>query len=193
MRKTLFLLLMLTVITGTLQSQSPDKIESNRVLLPNGWKLTPAGRIIPLGDLPLNIAVSPSGKLAAVTNNGQSDQTIQLIDIKNGITLDTIIIGKSWLGLAFSDDGKKLYASGGNDNMIIVYSIIKNKLVAGDTIVLGKPWPELISVAGLTVDNRRNRLYLVTKENNSLYVIDIKTKKILLKETLGGEGYTCIL
>lgn len=32
----------------------------NPVLLPNGWTLTPAGRSLPLGDLPLNIAVSLS-------------------------------------------------------------------------------------------------------------------------------------
>jgi len=59
--------------------------------------------------------------------------------------------------------------------------------------VIGKPWPELISVAGLAVDNSKNRLYVVTKENNSLYVIDLSTKKTILKESLGGEGYTCIL
>ena len=32
------------------------------VSLPNGWKLTPAGKQLPLGDLPLNMAVSPHGK-----------------------------------------------------------------------------------------------------------------------------------
>jgi hypothetical protein len=37
------------------------------VLLPNGWSLTPAGHSLTLGDLPLNIAVSPSGRYLAVT------------------------------------------------------------------------------------------------------------------------------
>jgi hemoglobin/transferrin/lactoferrin receptor protein len=35
-----------------------------------------AGRSLPLGDLPLNIQLSPSGKLLAVTNNGQSKQSV---------------------------------------------------------------------------------------------------------------------
>ena len=43
-----------------------------QVVLPNGWKLSPAGKSLPLGDLPLNIAVSNSKKMLAVTNNGQS-------------------------------------------------------------------------------------------------------------------------
>jgi YVTN family beta-propeller protein len=36
-------------------------------------------------------------------------------------------------------------------------------------------------------------LYAVTKENNSFYVIDIQSKKVVSQHQLGGEGYTCIL
>src|SRR5450759_3018585 len=111
------------VSSAILTAQTVKEIESHRVSLPNGWKLTPVGKLLPLGDLPLNIAVSPSKKLAAITNNGESDQTIQLVDIDHEVILDSFIIGKSWLGLTFSDDGKYLYASGGNDNIIIRYAI----------------------------------------------------------------------
>ena len=52
------------------------------ITLPNGWKLSPAGKSFGLGDLPLNMALSKSGKYLAVTNNGQSTQSIQLIDVK---------------------------------------------------------------------------------------------------------------
>jgi DNA-binding beta-propeller fold protein YncE len=175
------------------QAQSIEQIESKRVTLPNGWSLTPVGKQLPLGDLPLNIALSPDKKLAAVTNNGQSDQTIQLIDVEKEVILDSIIIAKAWLGLTFSNDGKFIYASGGNDNRIIIYSVIKNKLAGFDTITIGKPWPERISVAGLAVDDSKKLLYTVTKENNSLYVIDLQKKKVLSKHSLDGEGYTCIL
>ena len=57
-------------------------VAQKEVTLPNGWSLSPAGRSLPLGDLPLNMAVSKSKKIMAVTNNGQSKQTLQLIDIK---------------------------------------------------------------------------------------------------------------
>jgi YVTN family beta-propeller protein len=183
----------LICFTMNLSAQTLSEIESHRVLLPNGWKLTPAGKILPLGDLPLNIALSPSKKLAAVTNNGLSDQTIQLVDIEREVILDSITIGKSWLGLTFSGDGKYLYASGGNDNIIIRYSVRNNHLSVYDTIRIGKPWPEKISIAGLALDDARNRLYAVTKENNSLYVVDIQTKKVVSQHPLDGEAYTCLL
>ncbi|HKK42539.1 MAG TPA: YncE family protein, partial [Bacteroidales bacterium] len=187
------LLILISVLTLSAGAQDLQEIESQRVFLPNGWKLTAVGKQLPLGDLPLNIAVSPSGKLAAVTNNGESIQTIQLIDIKGETVLDSIVTGKSWLGLTFSDNSKMLYASGGNDNIIIRYSVIRNRLVPLDTIVIGKPWPVKISIAGIALDDKGNRLYAVTRENNSLYVIDTQTKKVLSKHELGGEGYTCLL
>jgi YVTN family beta-propeller protein len=161
--------------------------------LPNGWKLSPAGRSLPLGDLPLNIAVSPSKKLIAVTNNGQSTQSIQLIDVKKEKILDNIIIKKSWLGLQFSADEKYLYAGGGNDNWILKYAIINNKLILSDSIKLGKKWPNKISPAGITIDDAKHLLYVVTKDNNSLYIIDLNTKKIIDQIGLDGEAYTCVL
>jgi YVTN family beta-propeller protein len=190
------ILISLIILIGlviNVQAQTLNEIESTRVTLPNGWKLSPVGKLLPLGDLPLNIVISPSKKIAAITNNGQSDQTIQLVDLEKEIILDSIVIGKSWLGLAFTDGGKYLYASGGNDNIIIRYSTLNNKLANYDTIRIGKPWPVKISIAGIALDDPNNRLYAVTKEDNSLYVIDTKTKKVLSQHPLGGEGYTCLL
>jgi YVTN family beta-propeller protein len=174
-------------------SQTLQQLESKRVKLPNGWSLTPAGKSLPLGDLPLNIAVSASKKYMAVTNNGQSVQSLQLIDVKNEKTLDTISIHESWYGLQFSADEKFLYASGGNDNWILKYAIQKNKLTLKDSIKLGKKWPYKISPAGIQIDNAKNLLYTVTKENDSLYVVNLKTKEILYSQKLGGEGYACLL
>ncbi|MFA4923984.1 MAG: hypothetical protein WC557_07315, partial [Ignavibacteriaceae bacterium] len=156
-------------------SLTKGQSEIKRINLPNGWAVTPAGKSLPLGDLPLQMAVSSSGKYIAVTNNGQSDQSIQLIDGKRFTILDEKEIAKAWFGLVFSEDEKSLYASGGNDNWILRYAIKKNKLQIQDTLKLGEKWPEKISPAGLALDDRKNILYVVTKENNSLYLLDTKT------------------
>ena len=193
MRNNIVFCIVLAFVSLTIKSQTADEIAKNRVTLPNGWSLTPVGKLVPLGDLPLNIAISPNKKLAAITNNGYGTQLIQLIDIKTGRIIDSSIIRKSWLGLTFSADGKWLYASGGNDNIIIKYAVKKTRLQNADTIVFGKPWPEKISITGLTVDKEGKRLYAVTKENNSLYVVDLQTKKILSTHQMDGEGYTCML
>ena len=116
MNKATLLLLIIASSITTFAQQVPGK-ENDRVRLSNGWYLSPAGRSLPVGDLPLNLALSKSKKWLAVTNNGQSVQSIQLIDTKSEKILHTVVVPKLWYGLKFTADEKFLYASGGNDNI----------------------------------------------------------------------------
>ncbi|MBS0028529.1 beta-propeller fold lactonase family protein [Chitinophaga sp. 22321] len=191
MKKLILGLVVLAVLR--VNAQQADTI-GKRLLLPNGWSLTPVGHSLPLGDLPLNMVLSPSGKYLAVTNNGQSRQTIQLIDARKEQLLDEVTIPKSWLGLAFSKDEKKLYASGANDNVIWQYAVTGNKLQVTDSIRLGLAWPkEKICPTGMILDDSRNRLYVVTKEDNSLYIIDLQQNKVTGHIPLTAEAYTVVL
>ncbi len=190
--KHIFLLFFL-VSAIQAQSQTLEQLNNQRITLPNGWSITPVGKTLALGDLPLNIAVSKTGKYLAVTNNGQSTQTIQLFDTKKEIQLDSIVITKSWYGLKFSADEKKLFASGGNDNWILQYNIIHNKLKIADTFRLDTAKRKLVSPSGIEVDDAKQIMYVVTKENNSLYIIDLKTKAIIETIKLEAEAYSCLL
>ncbi len=171
-----------------------EELAEKRITLPNGWSLSSAGRSLPLGDLPLNLVISPSKKWLAVTNNGQSTQTITLIDAANEQVLDEVVIPKSWVGLRFSPDEKFLYASGGNDNLVAIYRIENTKLIRDGEIIFGAPWPdEKISVAGIEIDPRKNLLYAVTKEDSALYTCDLTQRKVIGKTKLSAEPYTCLL
>ena len=186
MKKQLLVLGMVGLLVVNVWSQKT-------ATLPNGWQLSPAGKSFPLGDLPLNIAVSSSKKLLAVTNNGQSTQSLQLVDVASEKVTDDIVIAKSWVGLQFSKDERYLYAAGGNDNRVLKYAIVNNKLNLADSFILGDKWPNKISPSGIAIDDAKQLLYVVTKDNNSLYVFDIRTKKIKGIYPLKGEAYTCIL
>jgi YVTN family beta-propeller protein len=191
MKQIFFLFLVFTSFLTT--AQNLEQLNKQRITLPNGWSLTPVGKSLPLGDLPLNIAVSKTGKYMAVTNNGQSTQNIQLLDTKKEIELDNIKIAKAWYGLKFSADEKRLYASGGNDNFILQYNIVNNKLIVADTFKIGTKKKELLSPTGIEVDDVQQLLYVVTKENNTLYVLSLQTKEILSQIKLDGEAYACLL
>lgn len=179
---------------ATANQELMEMLQKQRVMLPNGWSLSPAGKHIPLGDLPMNLVVSPSKKLLAVTNNGQSKQSIMLIDIAQEKVVSEIEIPKSWYGLKFSTDEQKIYASGGNDNLIRIYTIANQQLTLSDSIVLGKPWKEeKISPTGIELDEKKQLLYTVTKEDSSLYICNLASKKVLQKFKLPAEAYTCAL
>ena len=169
-----------------------ELLDSRRLLLPNGWSLSVPGESIPLGDFPLNLVASKDGRLMAVTNNGQSEQSLMLIDPGKVKVIQTTVIPKSWYGLAFNNDHSRLFASGGNDNMIRIYSTAGNELVETDAVPLGKAWPIRISPAGMTLDNVNENLFVVTKEDSALYRCNLLSKEIR-RLFLGHEAYTCLL
>ena len=144
MKKSIQILLLLAItifFKNSISAQTLAELEKKRVGLPNGWSLTPVGKNIQVGDLPLNLVVSNNKKWLAITNNGQSTQTIDLIDIKSGRRVDSIIIAKSWYGLAFSKNDRFIYASGGHDNRVNKYAVVNNKLRLVDSYILGDKWP----------------------------------------------------
>lgn len=165
-------------------------LNSGRILLPNGWSLSVPGKSIPLGDFPLNLVSSNDGKLLAVTNNGQSEQSIMLIDPYTFEISKKTVIPKSWFGLAFNNDHSRLFASGGNDNMIRIYDTSDDGLMEVDSVILGVPWPKKISPTGLILDQQNVNLYVVTKEDSALYKVNLVNKKIE-RLFLGHEAYTC--
>jgi len=184
--------LLIFLFLGNLFAISAQKM-APIVSLPNGWKLSSAGKSFGLGDLPLNIAVSHSKKFVAVTNNGVSAHSIMLIDVKSERVIDSVIIPKAWYGLVFSPDDQYLYAAGGHDNKIVRYEISQNKLNKKDEIVLGAVWPNRVAPSGITFDSKRQKIYVVTRDNRTLYVIDAKTQKIEKQFGLDGEAYMSVL
>jgi len=193
--KKYFLAVVSLLFLGSIYAQLPGKIkDSKQILLPNGWKLSPAGHSLQLGDLPLNMQVSASGRFTAITNNGQSTQSVQLIDTKTEQLLDEQLVKKSWYGLAFTRDEKHLYVSGGNDNIILDFSISGNKLAKSDTIKIGAAWPKAkISPAGIAVNHDNTKLFTVTKEDSSLYIINPTERKIIKRIQLPAIAYSCAL
>jgi YVTN family beta-propeller protein len=185
--RLIFFLLLGSIFAVSAQKMAP------MISLPNGWKLSPAGKSFPLGDLPLNIAISNSKKFLAVTNNGVSAHSIMLIDVKTERVIDTIRIPKAWYGLAFSPDDRYLYAAGGHDNKIVRYEISQQKLIKKDEIMLGASWPNRVAPSGISFDTKREKLYVVTRDNRTLYIIDSKTQKIEKQFGLDGEAYMSVI
>src|SRR5579859_886187 len=83
--------------------------------LPNGWRITPAGKVIAtVEDMVLNTVISPDGKTIVATHSGYLPHGIDVIDVKTRKLVQQIPLKTTWLGLAWSSDGHTLYVSGGN-------------------------------------------------------------------------------
>ncbi|RMD93974.1 MAG: hypothetical protein D6814_15005, partial [Calditrichaeota bacterium] len=162
--------------------------------LPNRWILTPVGKQIPVGDLPLNLALSSNGRWLAVTNNGYSRQFISIIDVQKDSVAQELPVAKSFYGLAFALGDSTLFASGGGDNQILVWHLDQNRWQAGDSIALGgKSAPEEIFPAGLAVSADGKTLYVAENLANALSVVSLPGSKVEARIPLGAYPYDVTL
>lgn len=90
----------------------------NEVVLPNGWRLTPAGRHVLLTDLPLNIAVSPDGRYAFVATSGYNAHELTAVDLTKGSKAAVEKVAESWFGLAVDPKAAQFWWSGGGEGTV---------------------------------------------------------------------------
>ena len=93
--------------------------------LPANWRVQPAGTQVALDSLPLSAAVSPDGKFLLALNAG-ARPSVSVVD--TGALKETarVPIADAGLGLAFSPDGRRVYAGGGSRNAVLEFTFIAN-------------------------------------------------------------------
>ncbi len=98
--------------------------------LPNGWKLKPAGSHLDVGDLPSNIQIHPTGQFAAVLHCGLKEHEVHILDLnaKKRKIVCRVTVDQSFQGLAWSPDGKQVYASGGEFDIVHIWDFDKGLL-----------------------------------------------------------------
>ena len=99
---------------GCLFAQDTPKPIPGGYALPNGWRITPAGKSLPTEDMVLNVTGSPDGKGMVALHSGFNPHGIVVVDQKTDEPTQRIALKSAWLGMAWSPDGKKLFVSGGN-------------------------------------------------------------------------------
>ncbi len=159
-------------------------------LLPTGRSLDPAGVAWPVGSMPLAMTLSPSGREIVVLLNGWREQGVQVVDRATGRILQTLTQDAAFLGLAFSPDGRTLYTSGGNQDVVYRYAWNDGRATLTDSIIIepkapkknGKRYP-----AGLAVSPDGARLYVAENLTDSLAVVDLAAAKVV--QRFGVERY----
>jgi DNA-binding beta-propeller fold protein YncE len=89
--------------------------------LPVNWRIHPAGTQVALDSFPLAMAVSPDGKYLLALNAG-SRASISVVDIAAMKESARVAISDAGLGLAFSPDGRRVYAGGGSRNAVLEFT-----------------------------------------------------------------------
>ncbi|MCK5134678.1 MAG: bifunctional YncE family protein/alkaline phosphatase family protein [Bacteroidales bacterium] len=148
--------------------QQPD----GSILVPTNQLLRPAGFQILFPGRPVDLAQSPDGKWLAVLNKNSLD----LIRVLDRTIMQTLPLkgGGSFNGIAFSADGKQIYASQSRDKIFIAQKDEHNILNWIEPIqflqpkIGGHPVP-----CGFSVNASGDKLYVALNRSNTLAVVDL--------------------
>jgi DNA-binding beta-propeller fold protein YncE len=157
---------------------TPGQRPGGAVLLPNQWWLRPVGKQIVLGDFPVNIAVHPSGKYAAVLNSGHGQNEIITVDFANDKIISRIAVNESFYGIAFTKDGKEVFCSGGGDEVLHAFTIdagfigSHRELALRDAKVRGIP-------SGLAVNSDGSQIWAANVWGQSITQTDVRNGSLI--------------
>ena len=183
----------------------PGSLGNGVTLLPNGWKIQPAGRHLSIGDLPLSMVESPDGDYLVVNNNGYAKPTLTIVDLKRGYVASKTTLDHAWLGLAWHPDGRRIYLSGAGQTTVNEFYWTPGKLTPGGVYALGrdtqKPMPgitrpepvEQSFVGGIAISPDGRYVYAVHVLGEALTKLDIKSGLVRGTVDVGAEPYTCLV
>jgi len=142
------------------------------VLLPNQWSLRPVGKQVELGDLPVNVAVHPGGRFAAVLHSGDSAHEIVVVDIAAATVVSRTHVHETFYGLEFSKDGRRLFCSGAGDETVNMFSFQEGSLTNHHAMRLHDATLRAVP-AGLAVDGAGKLLFVANVWGHLVTRVDL--------------------
>jgi YVTN family beta-propeller protein len=173
-------------LVAACQQGGPSSAPGNTSLdsprrLPTGRTLDPAGTRADLGSMPLAMTLSPDGRKVLVLLNGYREQGVQVVDRATGRLEQTLVQAAAFLGIAFSPDGRTLYASGGNQDVVYRYAWQDDRATLTDSLVLAvKRGPNGTRYPGGLVPSPDGKsLYVAENLSDSLAVVDLASARVV--------------
>ena len=173
-------------------ASSPGILADGSTLLPNGWRLAPAGRHLAVGDLPLNVVQSPDSRYLIVTNNGLAKPSLSVVEAASWTIKNTTQLDHAWYGLAWHPDGTKLYSAGGGQNNVQEFTYADGTLTRARTFNLPEQGGNTFA-GGLAVSRDGGMLYVTRVFAMTLSAIDLASGRVVKTVSLPTEPYTCVV
>ena len=175
-------------LTASGFKETPRTLDDGRYLLPNGWRLSPAGRQIALGGLPLKIVPCPDQRRLVVLSCGSTPHFIAVVDSKTEEVVQKRRLKQCWFGLAVHPNGKTAYVAAGAEDVIRTFKLNYQRVEEKPIVIPEKTFP-----ACMAVDRAGKYLFVVGNQSNALHVIALETGKEVFHVSVGRHPYNVVL
>ncbi len=162
-------------------------------LLPNGWKLKPAGQQIPLADLPLNIIPMADNRHVLAATSGYNAHELSIIDLQEKTVIARQSVEQSWFGLAVTPAADRIWWSGGGADMLHDFRLADRRLSRTVAAELVKRQSKATRSghfrSGLALGHQGKVLYSLDMDAGKIIAIDLATEKEIRSASAGTRPY----
>ncbi|MEK6689427.1 MAG: YncE family protein, partial [Gemmatimonadota bacterium] len=177
-------------------ARDSDPMAGEPPRLPTGVTLDPDGTLHEVGQFPLAMVPSPEGDRLVLLLNGHNDQGLQVVDRATGQVLQPELQPAAFPGLVFSPDGRTLYASGGNQDVVYRYDWSAGRATRRDSVVLaikaadrdGTRYP-----AGLATSPDGGYLYVAENLADQVAVVGANDGRVVQRLPAGRYPYGVVV
>jgi DNA-binding beta-propeller fold protein YncE len=164
------------------------------VQMPNQWSLRPAGKQLELGDFPVNLALHPSGRWLAALHAGYGEHEVQIVDVKLSRVVSRVNLDQTFYGVCFAPDGKQLYASGGEYEVVHAFDF-EDGLLSHHRRLQVAPVTSRFIPGGLAMSRDSKTLCVAGTWGDAVCVlpVDDPDKKSTIALGKNSYPYTCAL
>ncbi len=167
------------------------------IRLPNQWSLRPAGRQIPLGDFPVNLVVHPTGRWLAVLHAGYGAHEVVVVALEKVSTRREgtrspiacrVPVDQAFYGLCFASDGKTLFASGGEQEVVHAWDFDDGLLAHHRTFPMAASGKTFVP-SGLAINAEGKNLYAAGLWGHAVNIVALDTPDKLRTVKLEKDSY----
>jgi YVTN family beta-propeller protein len=188
-------LVVLAACTSRPNGSAPANINGAR-RLPTGAVLDPAGASYDVGPYPFTMIPAPEPDRVVMLLAGYRGNGIQVVQTTTGKVLQTLAQPAAFVGLTFDAAGRRLYASGGNRDLIYVYDWANGAATLSDSIILEARTARQNGIrypAGLALSPDGRLLYVAENLSDSLAVVDLASKRVVQRLAAGRYPYGVVV
>lgn len=183
------LVLAVVVGYGVFHNRKPGHQSDGSILLPTGQEIRPAGSHLEVSDRPMGMTLSPDGKVMAVsTGSNFSARSLHLVDPITWQVKQSIPLKDSFVGLAFSAEGDRIFVGGGRAQCVYVFARQSSgKFALEREIAIPDSDP-----SGLSLSRDGTTLYVALNLKHALGVVDVASGSVREVDT-GVYPFTTVL
>jgi DNA-binding beta-propeller fold protein YncE len=174
----------------------PGVEKDGAVRLHNQWAIRPAGRQLILGDFPVNIALHPTGEWLAVLHAGFGGHEVVVVGLggRREHVVCRVTLPQTFYGLCFSPDGKRLYASGGEFDVVHAFHFEDGYLTRPRKLALAEAKEKFIP-GGLAVDPAGGWLFAAGTWGHGVCLVplDGPGRRVTVPLAKDSYPYTCLV